>query len=199
MGAGIAILFISSVWALILLVRVDSIFGQKFLIISGDILGRNANIVALSDVTYIFLWLIALGGFCFGLWLIISSSKTKSDSFTLTENNSEESFRVLYDEKKCPICAEKIKLEALKCKHCGEVFKPKDISIERERRESERDEKVIRDAYKVIKDQKGDAFCFNCRSTSPINGMYHHRSTDTYYHEKCLPQEILMLLENKKV
>lgn len=39
------------------------------------------------------------------------------------------------DEKKCPSCAEKIKLEALKCKYCGETFDPADVKKQIEERE----------------------------------------------------------------
>lgn len=41
-----------------------------------------------------------------------------------------------------------------------------------------------------IEGQSGDAFCAACRSVSPINGMLHHRPTDTYYHEHCLPESL---------
>ena len=95
-------------------------------------------------------------------------------------------------EKKCSSCAETIKLEALKCKHCGEVFSQDDINIlkiEREKREADRKEN-IRNSYKLIEDRRGEAFCINCRTISSINGMYHHKQTDTYYHKKCLPNEI---------
>jgi hypothetical protein len=42
--------------------------------------------------------------------------------------------------------------------------------------------------YKLVEGETGDAFCAGCRSTSPINGMYHHSRTDTYYHKDCLPK-----------
>ena len=67
MGPGITILFISAVWALVLIIRVQSIFGQKFLLISGDNI-LNAKGIALSNGAYLFLWFIAIGGFCLGLW-----------------------------------------------------------------------------------------------------------------------------------
>lgn len=183
MGVGITILFISGVWALILLIRVQSILGQKFLIISGNNI-FDAKGIAISDGVYLLFWLIAIAGLCVGIWLIISSTQEKN----VENNNDKMSQEPEDDEKKCPTCAEKIKLEALKCKHCGEVFNQEDIHIEREKRKTARKEKVRLGAYKLIEGLNGDAFCANCRNTSSINGMYHHRETDSYYHEKCLPK-----------
>lgn len=42
--------------------------------------------------------------------------------------------------------------------------------------------------YNQIEGQSGDAFCIVCRGVSPINGMFHHRPSDTYYHRGCLPK-----------
>lgn len=33
-----------------------------------------------------------------------------------------------HDERKCPACAEPVKIEALVCKHCGKQFDPADIA-----------------------------------------------------------------------
>ena len=58
MGTGIVILFISAVWSLILISRVESFMGQKFLLISGNNF-LDAKGIALSNGAYLFLWLIA--------------------------------------------------------------------------------------------------------------------------------------------
>jgi hypothetical protein len=42
--------------------------------------------------------------------------------------------------------------------------------------------------FTVIKGLFGDAVCYTCNQISSMNGMYHHRATDTYYHKDCLPQ-----------
>ena len=40
------------------------------------------------------------------------------------------------DTKKCPICAEIIKLEAIKCRFCGEQFDPEDVARQAAQRRS---------------------------------------------------------------
>jgi len=57
--------------------------------------------------------------------------------------------------------------------------------LERQRQEIEMRLK----SYKQIEGQSGDALCIVCRQVSPINGMFHHKPTDTYYHRHCLPKE----------
>jgi|GEM_PF-2950168 len=125
MGLGIFIIFLSAFWALILIVRVDSILGQKYLMVSGDNI-FNAEGIVLSDGTYLLLWLIAIGGFCLGIWLIIKNLLKKSA--VVSDDATATIFNIDNEEKKCPSCAEKIKLEALKCKYCGEVFNKDDVN-----------------------------------------------------------------------
>lgn len=188
MFAGIAILFISGVWALILLVRVQSIFGQKFLIISGNNL-FNAQGFEISDGTYIFFWILAIAGFCAGIMTIISEYKNM-DNLRNENNENYDSSRgdnYEYNEKKCPDCAEIIKLEALKCKHCGKIFSDEDIEKEREMSRLSALEK-LKNEYELIEGKSGEAFCIKCKGVSSINGMYYHKQTDTYYHKKCLPE-----------
>jgi hypothetical protein len=50
---------------------------------------------------------------------------------------SDVSFDVAAEQKQCRACAEHIKLEALKCKHCGEIFDPNAVRTEIEQRKTE--------------------------------------------------------------
>jgi hypothetical protein len=88
--------------------------------------------------------------------------------------------------RKCPICAEEIKIEALKCKHCGSTFDPYDVEKYIMKFKDDFKQRLT-DEFKLVSDQNGEALCIACRKVSPMNGMYHHKGTDTYYHANCLP------------
>jgi hypothetical protein len=121
MPGGIIIIALSAIYSLFLLIKVQSILGQKFIIITGDNIW-NARGIQISDTTYFFLWVIALAGFAFGGWLIFSDFREKKSNSTHDRS----------DIKKCPKCAETIKLEAKVCKHCGHEFSLREIAEEKE-------------------------------------------------------------------
>lgn len=122
MPGGIIILALSAIYSLFLIIKVESILGQKFIMITGDNIW-NARGIQISDTTYFFLWVIALAGFTFGGWLIFSDLRDKKSS-----SKPERS-----DIKECPKCAETIKLEAKVCKHCGHEFSDREIEEEKEK------------------------------------------------------------------
>jgi uncharacterized protein YaiI (UPF0178 family) len=90
------------------------------------------------------------------------------------------------ETKKCPTCAEMIKIEAKKCHYCGEIFTKEDIDKTIEQRKNMLDG-AIEGNYQLVEAGDTEAFCFGCKETSPVKGMYYNKKTDRYYHEKCLP------------
>lgn len=75
MKAGWIAIFVSGIYSLFLLVRIKSILGVKFLILSGSNI-FNAKGIQLSDGGFFLLWLIALAGFCVGAWLVYQGSQS---------------------------------------------------------------------------------------------------------------------------
>ncbi|MBF0230386.1 MAG: zinc ribbon domain-containing protein [Desulfamplus sp.] len=64
-------------------------------------------------------------GFLLGIIaLLIIGLSSKSDKI----NNQAQNQEIDNATKKCPYCAEIIRLEALKCRYCGEIFDPSDVS-----------------------------------------------------------------------
>lgn len=135
MSGGIIVLLLSALYSLFLLIKVESIFGQRFIIITGDNIW-NAKGIQISDTTYFMLWVIALSGYAFGGWLIFSDLNDKKPNL----------LHELSDVKKCPKCAETIKFEAKICKHCGHEFSEKEIEDEKEKRRKliEQDELALK-------------------------------------------------------
>ena len=53
------------------------------------------------------------------------------------------------ETKKCPFCAEDIKLEAIKCKHCGEFLETNETEPEELSAQTEVDDTLARQLYEV--------------------------------------------------
>ncbi|WP_205421702.1 zinc ribbon domain-containing protein [Salinibacter ruber] len=72
-------------------------------------------------------------GLLFGLFGFIAAvavgegEETQSSSDQNSQPSGEGEFDPDEHEKKCPMCAEYIKLEARRCKHCGHEFSKKEV------------------------------------------------------------------------
>jgi predicted outer membrane lipoprotein len=73
-------------------------------------------------------------GFLFGLFgfvaaLVVEEVEPEEKQRTSKEKRSSSSQKFNPDEhdKKCPMCAEYIKLEARRCKHCGHEFSEREV------------------------------------------------------------------------
>jgi hypothetical protein len=77
-----------------------------------------------------------------------------------------EEISIENETKKCPACAETIKLEAKKCRHCGEVFDKIDVDNQIEQRLAElklKQQKSLEDFKdKMEKTAKGLKQCVTC-------------------------------------
>jgi len=61
------------------------------------------------------------------------------------------------ETKKCPACAEAIKLEAIKCRFCGEEFDSEEVAKQVEARKAEIDEEL-----RLAKEREGKTQCPQC-------------------------------------
>jgi hypothetical protein len=114
--------------------------------------------------------------------IIVALSEAVGVLFAIEKNTRTPDY-ANYDNKKCPSCAEMIKIEALKCRYCGEAFEVADI----EKLVKQREIGPSSD-YRHIRGQTGEALCVGCGQMSPINGMYCYELTGNYYHKSCLPK-----------
>src|ERR1039457_7090308 len=105
MAFGILLLLVSAIWAVILATRTTDIFGQKVLVLGDNML--SSNTYALSSEQYILFWAIAIGGMLIGIIILANNKSSESEQSTLSTD--------VLNNKKCPMCAEIIKYEALLC------------------------------------------------------------------------------------
>jgi len=72
--------------------------------------------------------------------------------------------------------------------NCGLITGKSDSFRKVDRVESFEDKSdyLTNNEYELMSGKSGEAFCNFCRKTSPINGMFYDRKTDTYYHEGCI-------------
>jgi predicted RNA-binding Zn-ribbon protein involved in translation (DUF1610 family) len=86
-------------------------------------------------------------GFLFGLFGFIAAvavgeaGEVQSSSRQRSQPSGAREFDPDEHEKKCPMCAEYIKLEARRCKHCGHEFSVEEVKRQIEEVKREIDEK----------------------------------------------------------
>jgi len=139
----------------------------------------------------------------FGLLVAVLPAQEKVDALPAQQKQTEKAKEVAVTEqksefsterfvKRCPSCAERIKLEALVCRFCGHTFEPEDIQVgiqwakkEFERKELEKrntltpeqKEKMSRglcpncDAYQAFKTDRdrNRLTCEVCKSQYPLD------------------------------
>ena len=91
------------------------------------------------------------------------SSRTKSTSRQGRQKSTAQDFDPDEHEKKCPMCAEYIKLEAHRCKHCGQEFSEGEV-------EEQIEEKRQEYMGKSSSDEKGGEWECRCGA---VNGSKH--------------------------
>ncbi|MHB8173942.1 MAG: zinc ribbon domain-containing protein [Nitrospirota bacterium] len=113
--SGYILIIISAISAFVLITRVENIFGYRYFVLSGhNILDQHG--IRISNGVFTFLWIIVIAVFFIGIGMVTGSISG------LPLMNAGSSEGTVNDTKKCPMCAETVKFEAVKCKHCGHMF-----------------------------------------------------------------------------
>ena len=52
---------------------------------------------------------------------------------------------------------------------------------------SEENSETQKNGFVSLAGEDGEAFCLGCRQLAPKTNLFYNKSTNSYYHEKCLP------------
>ncbi|MCS3859482.1 zinc ribbon domain-containing protein [Salinibacter ruber] len=102
-----------------------------------------------------------------------SSSEKKQTPRNKEKESASQTFDPDEHEKKCPMCAEYIKLEARRCKHCGHEFSKEEVERQVEEiRESVKGSESASEGEKDERNYKSDEYdTEEILSTHDFNGV----------------------------